>query len=252
MKVIPLSEGVFTIDQSRKFVPFNTSSDVLAERSRGSLLVEVQPFVVVTSRDVLLLDSGLGHAGADGILQLHQNLVDAGIDPFDITKVLLTHLHKDHAGGLSIHDAIMDRWTWSFPHATHYVQARELEYAFQQGSPSYILEELSMLRDSDRVVLLEGEGDIDGYIHHTPSGGHCPFHQVFHVRENGETLFFGGDEAPQLHQMKSRFMAKYDHDGKRAMELRQQWMAQGQAEGWTFLFYHDIKTPTWKANDRHD
>jgi glyoxylase-like metal-dependent hydrolase (beta-lactamase superfamily II) len=247
MKVIPLSEGSFTIDQSKKFVPFDTSSDDLRERSKGSLLVEVQPFVVITRNDVLLLDAGLGYTGPDSILQIHHNLVDAGIGPLEVTKVLMTHLHKDHAGGLSIYDGIMDKWSLAFPHATHYIQRSELDYAFEKGLPSYVPEELAILRDTDRVVLLEGEGDIDGYIHHTPSGGHCPWHQVFHIREDGETLFFGGDEAPQLHQMKSRFVAKYDYDGKRAMELRQQWWAQGQEERWTFLFYHDIKSPTWTS-----
>jgi hypothetical protein len=33
-------------------------------------------------------------------------------------------------------------------------------------------------------------------------------------------FFFGGDDAPQLQQMKHRFVAKYDFDGKKAMELR--------------------------------
>jgi len=49
-----------------------------------------------------------------------------------------------------------------------------------------------------------------------------------------------------LQQMKSRFVAKYDFDGKKCMELRQQWWQQGQQENWTFLFYHDIKTPVFR------
>src|SRR5262245_58809902 len=98
MKIIPLSEGSFTIDHTKRFVPFDTSKDKLQERSKGSLLVEVQPFLVVTSKDLLLLDTGLGFSNKDGILQVHQNIVDAGFNPLDVTKVLLTHLHKDHAG----------------------------------------------------------------------------------------------------------------------------------------------------------
>jgi hypothetical protein len=43
--------------------------------------------------------------------------------------------------------------------------------------------------------------------------------------------------------MKSRFIAKYDYDGKRCMELRTEWWKQAQEEHWTMLFYHDIKTP---------
>jgi glyoxylase-like metal-dependent hydrolase (beta-lactamase superfamily II) len=75
------------------------------------------------------------------------------------------------------------------------------------------------------------------------SGGHSPHHQVFWIHENDEIVFFGGDEAPQIQQMRTRFVAKYDADGKRAMELRQQWWQEGEREHWTFLFYHDIKTP---------
>ncbi|HYE54733.1 MAG TPA: MBL fold metallo-hydrolase, partial [Chitinophagaceae bacterium] len=73
-----------------------------------------------------------------------------------------------------------------------------------------------------------------------------PYHQVFWIVDGGETVFFGADDAPQLQQMKHKFVAKYDHDGKLAMQLRQEWMEKGAVEGWTFLFYHDIKTPVHK------
>jgi hypothetical protein len=46
--------------------------------------------------------------------------------------------------------------------------------------------------------------------------------------------------------MKNRFKAKYDFDGAAAMELRQQWWKEGEREKWTFLFYHDIKSPVFK------
>ena len=44
MKIIPLSEGAFTIDKTKQFVPFNKDEDDLQQRSTGSLLVEIQPF----------------------------------------------------------------------------------------------------------------------------------------------------------------------------------------------------------------
>ena len=69
------------------------------------------------------------------------------------------------------------------------------------------------------------------------------YHQVIWIKEEGETIFFGGDDASQLQQMKHKFAAKYDYDGKKAMNLRQEWWEQGQQEHWTFLFYHDVKNP---------
>lgn len=244
MKIIPLSEGAFTIDKTKVFVPFDKEKDDLQQRAHGSLLVEVQPFVVITKKDIILIDTGLGFSNKDGVLQVHQNLLDAGIDPMDVTKILLSHLHKDHSGGVSKEDKILGHTFISFPNATYYVNKDEFAFATEKGSPSYTPKEFEILGTAPNVVFTQGNGKIDDYITYEVTGAHCPYHQVFWIEEDGEKVFFGGDVAPQLQQMKNRFIAKYDFDGKKCMELRQEWWEQGQKEHWTFLFYHDIKTPT--------
>jgi glyoxylase-like metal-dependent hydrolase (beta-lactamase superfamily II) len=258
MQIIPLSEGAFTIDKTKRFVPFDTEKDDLQSRPVGSLLVEVQPFAIVTSDDILVIDTGLGYEKG-GVLQIHRNLLDAGIDPAKVTKVLMSHLHKDHAGGIcgdrssepvgatGLSGGPAATRGLSFPNATYYVQRRELEYAFEKGPTSYIPEELEILKTAPQVSFLDGDGVIDGYIKYEITGAHCPWHQVFWIVDSGETAFFGGDVAPQLQSMKSRFVAKYDYDGRKAMELRQEWWEKGQAEGWNFLFYHDVKTPLYTS-----
>ncbi len=244
MRIIPLSEGAFTIDKTKEFIPFNQATDDLQERSVGSLLVEIQPFLIVTAKDVLLLDTGLGFE-IQGELQIRQNIRNAGIDPDSVSKVLLSHLHKDHVSGAGRNISDAERIA-SFPQAVYYVQQRELEYALEKGFPSYEPQSFNFLENFSNLVKLEGSGFIDGYISYELTGGHCPFHQVFHIEENDEHVFFGADVAPQLNQMKSRFVAKYDYDGRKCMELRQKWWEQGRKEGWAFLFYHDIKNPVWK------
>ena len=245
MQIIPLSEGAFTVDKTKVFLPFDVEDDSLQERSSGSLLVEIQPFVIKTGNDILLLDAGLGFY-KNGELQLHQNLRANGIQPEQVTKVLMSHLHKDHSGGVSRKDNL-GHYSLSFPNATYYIQEQELASALDIGFPSYMAEELSVLQDSSQVVLLNGNGEIDNYIDYEVTAGHSRYHQVFWIKEGPETVFFGGDDAPQLQQMKSKFVAKYDYDGKKCMQLRQQWWQEGKDEGWTFLFYHDIKAPVSKA-----
>jgi glyoxylase-like metal-dependent hydrolase (beta-lactamase superfamily II) len=244
MTIIPLSEGSFTIDKTKIFVPFDIDKDDLQQRPIGSLLVEVQPFVVITPKDILLIDAGLGFS-VNGQLQLHQNMKANGIEPSTITKVLMSHLHKDHAGGVSKRDNI-GNYNLSCPNATYYVQQKEFEFAMETGYPSYMTDEFAVLENNPQVSWLNGNGTIDGYIKHQITSAHSKFHQVFWIEENNETIFFGGDDAPQLQQMKSRFVAKYDFDGKKCMELRQQWWKEGQEKSWKFLFYHDIKTPIFQ------
>ncbi len=234
-QIFPLSEGTFTIGHDKVFHPFHAGQDELNERPTGSLLVEVQPFAMVNDRDVILLDTGLGFNNPDGKAHLPENLASHHIHPEDVTKVLLSHLHKDHAGGLN---------TSIFPNALFYIYRKEMEYAREKGFPSYYIEELEGLEQDPRVVWLEEEeGWIDDYIHYERIGGHSPYHIVFKIKTEEGIVFYGGDEAPQFKQMKIKYVAKYDYDGKRAMEFRQQWAEQGRDEGWRFLFYHDVKTP---------
>jgi glyoxylase-like metal-dependent hydrolase (beta-lactamase superfamily II) len=167
-----------------------------------------------------------------------------GVNPADVTKVLLSHIHKDHSGGISRLEG--QQRVLSFPGASHYVNRHELAFGLEKGEPSFRVVDFELLAGSDKTVFVEGNGTIDGYIRYETTGAHSPFHMVFWIEEEGERAFFGGDVAPQLQQMKNRFIAKYDYDGKRCMELRQRWWQEGKEQGWTFLFYHDIKTPVFK------
>jgi len=243
LKIIPLSEGAFTVDKTKQFLPFDITKDKLQDRNIGSLLVEIQPFLIITEKDVIILDTGLGYKVNNG-LQIHQNLKTNNINPAEITKVLLSHLHKDHSGGISYEDNGSKKL--SFPNATYFINKQEFDYAFENARSTYIIEDFEILRDSHQVQFTDATGNIDNYIKYELTGAHCPFHQVFWIEENGETVFFGGDVAPQLQQMKNKFVAKYDFEGKKAMELRQQWKQQGTEEKWVFLFYHDTKSPVIK------
>lgn len=245
-KIFPLSEGVFTVGHDKEFVPFNLSSDELNDRPTGSLLVEVQPFLVVTDKDVIVFDTGLGFNNTDGVLQIHDNIRQHGYEPAAVTKVLLSHLHKDHAGCLVFKDNNGLVKT-TFPNAEYCIYRPEADFALQKGYPSYHPEDIEPLLATGQVRWLDGEeGVIDGYIRYMHTGGHCPQHIVYLITDGGDKVFFGGDEAPQLKQMKIKYVAKYDYDGKKALAIREKYAAQGKTEDWQFLFYHDVKCPVAK------
>lgn len=248
LQVYPLSEGTFTVGHDKKFIPFEPQNDVLEQRPTGSLLVEIQPFLVDTGKDLIVLDTGLGFSGANGHLQIHNNLREHGYEPGDVTKVLLSHLHKDHIGGATFvneHGLV----TPTFPQAQYCIYQPEARFAVEKGAPSYVPSDVANLLGLENILWLNGEqGDIDGYIQYTHSGGHCPEHIVFLIEFAGRKIFYGGDEAPQYKQVKTRYVAKYDFDGRKAMELRNQYADQGRREDWELLFYHDVKTPISKIN----
>ncbi|MEH6659816.1 MBL fold metallo-hydrolase [Leeuwenhoekiella marinoflava] len=242
MTVIPIPEGLFTVDKTKEFVPIIKLSGEIFEKPEGSIVIEIQPFIILTNKDIILIDTGIGNT-VDNELQLHKTLLSFDIHPSQITKVLLSHLHKDHTGGITKQNEEGEN-VLAFENAKYYIQQKEYEYAMDMGSPHYIKDQLNVLYNNPNVVWLNGNGLIDNYINFELTSGHSKYHQVFYIKEEGEIIFFGGDDAPQFKQMNIQFVAYYDYDGKKCRDLRKFWKERGQREHWKFLFYHDLKTPS--------
>lgn len=234
MKVTALPGGLFTVDRSKIFIPYNDQ-----EASRpGGVLVGVTPFLVSTGNEYVLLDTGLGFE-KDGKLQILQSLEREGIQAGQITHVVLSHLHKDHTGG-SVSKTADTSYQLTFPNAKYYLQKRELEFARKQTSnPSYHHPTLDLLANHPQVVLLDDDaGQITADVYYEVSSGHTPFHQTITVKDGEKTIFYGADELPQYSYITNNFNYKNDFDGRRSMELRTKWQAQAQQEHWTVLFCH--------------
>jgi N-acyl homoserine lactone hydrolase len=156
----------------------------------------VPVYLVEVGEERILVDTGLHpgavadaaahYEGADsiGIFRLEQEVPLAEqIDFSSLTRVVLTHLHFDHAGGLAV---LPD------PLPIH-LQRREWEAG---QDPEAIARNFFLARDyegiDDRVVLHEGDHDLlgDGSVELLFTPGHTPGHQSVRV---GERLVIGGD-----------------------------------------------------------
>jgi len=196
----------------------------------------VQPFLVKLKNDLVLFDTGLGYSNADGKLYLHENIKKAGFNPADVTMVLMSHLHFDHSGGM-VHD-YNGKMELSFPDATYVMQRGEWETAFSSTSSSYHTEIFDFIQRNAQIKLIEGSGQLTNEISYELTGAHCPCHQVFLIDDGNDKVFFGGDVLPEPEELIRKFIAKYDFDGRKAMELREEFGQKAVAENWKCLFYH--------------
>ena len=243
MQIFPLGEGSYSVDSSKKFIPFDPQVDNFRERP-GSLFIHVNPFLVKTSDDLIVFDTGLGYRDTRDELIIHQHIRNAGFDPDEVTLVLMSHLHYDHSGGLVVERN--GRLEPSFPKARHVIQRGEWNSAIGGRSSSYHKEIFEALKDSVEITFTENSGEFKPGIKYELSGGHTPCHQVFWIDDNGEKCFFGGDELPEPEQLIRKFIAKYDFDGRKSMQLREEYGKKAAEEGYTCLFYHAKSNPVGK------
>ena len=156
----------------------------------------VPAYLIATDAERILIDTGLhpgaaedtaSHYGAGdalGMFELEQEASVADqIDLSTLTRVVMTHLHFDHAGGLAL---LPD----SLPIV---IQRREWEAG---KDPDAIARNFFQPKDyesvGDRVELVDGDHDLlgDGSIELLFTPGHTPGHQSVRV---GESLVIGGD-----------------------------------------------------------
>lgn len=235
IQVHSLFEGAFSVDATKKFIPFDPAIDDPKSRP-ASLIVHVHPFLIATDRGLILCDTGLGMRTSDEELLIHHNIRKLGFDPQDVKYVLMSHLHKDHTGGMV--DFKDGYGRVAFPEAEYIVQRGEWENAFSIESASYRTEVFEVLQRSGNLVLVEGDGQLNDWIRYEVNGGHTEYHQAFHIEIDGQHLFFGGDVLPEPEELFKNFIAKYDFDGRSARDSRIKYWQEGAPAGWIYLFYH--------------
>jgi len=235
MKIIPLQEGNYVVNSEKEF-------KLIEEFPLDSgLKMAIQPFLIVTQNDYILLDLGLGFYQNERPL-IHHLLQNHDILPEQITKVLISHFHKDHIEGIGSFDG--DAFIQNFPNATIYAQQRELDFALTQQHPSYNLSLLNQIKGLPNIEMLKDDkGQITDEIFYEVSAGHSPFHQVFWIKEDNEIVFYGADDLPQEAYLKLPVAYKTDYDGKRAMASRKKWELEAKDKHWKVLLYHDMKKP---------
>lgn len=238
MKIVTLKEGNFAADKQKNFILLDKHTE-----AKG-IKMSIQPFLIITKNDYILIDAGFGWKNDNGKLVIKEILESENIQPDQITKVLLSHLHKDHINGMLMKTE--NGFEPVFPNAEIYIQKKELDFAFEsRGNPSFDFEVLESLIQLPNIIWMNDDhGNINDEIYYEVVGGHSPFMQVFKITEDRETAFYGADNLPQESYLKYHLAYKSDFDGKKAMQLRIKWQEEALENHWKVLLYHDLEKST--------
>ncbi|WP_412063564.1 MBL fold metallo-hydrolase [Rubrivirga sp. IMCC45206] len=238
LEILSLPEGRFTVGLDKRFVPYADGDPARP----GTLFISVTPFVVRTPEATLLIDTGLGTwAEGRGTEFLLDGLAARGVTPEAVDRVILSHLHFDHAGGAV--SPVGEAWRPSFPNADYVVQRAELTAAGYAGESARARDIVAETLDrAGQLALVDGDAEV-GRIALTVTGGHTGAHQAVRVRSGALQALFGGDVLGTPSQVTRRFQAKYDVDGAASQAWRDRLASEAAAEGHLLLFYHSTDAP---------
>ena len=188
--------------------------------------------------------------GDAGPTALEAGIRLAGFAPEDISLVVNTHLHFDHAGG---NTAVEPDGSLriAFPNARYVVQKGEYEYARsanERTAASYFPHNYAPILEAGRYDLIEGERELRPGLRVLPTPGHTPHHQsVILDAGGGEVLCFLGDVVPTQWHLPLPWIMGYDVEPLVTLESKRRLLARATDEEWLVMFEHDAETGTGRV-----
>lgn len=221
---------------------------ILNEYQNASPLVQtaVNAFLVYDGDQLVLIDSGSSSCFGPTMGHMVNNIRAAGFEPEAVNTVLLTHLHPDHACGVTLADGKP-----AFPNATVWAARRDADYWLDEKMESTLPEDqrpfFSMARDAIAPyanvgkfkTFDDGDAIVPG-VEVVPSNGHTPGHTSFLLRSGDEKLLVWGDII-HVHSVQLRnpeVTIALDVDPKAAMESRARLLAAAAKERWLVAAAH--------------
>lgn len=211
----------------------------------------------------VLIETGFGDKWSDkerGFYDLeHRTIIDAlaerAVDPASITHIIVTHLHFDHAAGLTAMNPSGHAYC-VFPGATILVQQQEWADALANKSTmtrTYLRDHLDPIED--QVELVEGEREVLPGVHVWPMPGHTWGQHAVRFADETSTVCFAGDVMPTVNHAGLAFSMGYDMLPYENMLRKRALLEQAAAEGWRLVLDHEPGDPVVRVSrdpDRAD
>jgi glyoxylase-like metal-dependent hydrolase (beta-lactamase superfamily II) len=230
---------------------------------------------VETPSEKILIETGIGEKWGDKEIQMYGILREKSFAktlfekttcmPDDITVVVNTHLHFDHAGGNTVlsepaaaGDALPGQPVPQFPNARYLVSKSELEHAespHERDRASYLAENWRPLQKSGQLKLMPDEYEVVDGLKVQQVRGHSETMQTWRLDRGGRTMYGFADLIPTRHHVSPAWIAGFDLYPVETLEFKKQIVPEAVKDEWNCLFYHDLEMPVCRileANGKYE
>lgn len=269
MKLSIIDTGFFKLDGGAMFgvVPRRMWQKLNPPDENNMCTWAMRCLLIEVADKKILVDAGIGekqnekfrsHFEPHGNDNLIQSLQNNGVNPEDITDVLLTHLHFDHVGGAVKLDE-KGQAVPTFPNATYWTNERHYNWAMHPNArerASYLKENFVPLMDAGVLKFIDVQdnqwndwiGDLKVYLVH----GHTEAMMMLSIPTQNHHFVYCADLIPASYHINLPYVMAYDLRPLVTMQEKERFLKEAIAKDYVVIFEHDPRLAYAKIalNDR--
>ncbi|MFO3719281.1 YtnP family quorum-quenching lactonase [Staphylococcus felis] len=214
--------------------------------SNNQVPLVTHPILIRTGEKNILIDAGIGNGKlTDKQLRNYgvkeeSSIVDSlkmyNLTPDDIDLVLMTHLHFDHATGLTDRNG-----NAIFQNALHFIQQDEYHEFLApniRSRATYWTQNQGTYEN--RLVLFENEVEPYPGITMTHTGGHSYGHSIIEIKSEDESAVHMADILSTTAHVNPLWVTAYDDYPMQSIREKERRTSYYAMNDYWFLFYHDV------------
>ncbi len=237
-----------------------------------------------TGKERILIETGIGEKWSEKETKMYgifrkkpfaETLFEkTGCRPDDITIVVNTHLHFDHAGGNTIGarasrlrsdtsepgavatglgsdpfeqaGILAIQSVPQFSNARYLVSAREFDHAenpHERDRASYLPDNWRPMQVTGQLELMPDDYEVVPGLKMQTVRGHSETMQTWRLDRGGQTMYGFADLIPTRHHLPLPWIMGYDLYPTETLEFKRAILPRAVSEQWFCLFYHDVEQP---------
>ncbi len=245
-----LNGGVTHLDGGAMFgvVPKPLWSRKYPVNDNNQIELRTDPILLQIDGKNFLIDSGIGENKLTdkqkrnfGVLEetsVEASLRKLQLIPEDIDGILMTHLHFDHACGLTKWEG--NQLVSVFPNATIYaseVEWEEMRHPNSRSINTYWKENWEPIQQ--QVTTYDKEIEIVSGLKLIHTGGHSDGHAIILFEDGEDSFLHMADLMPTHAHQNPLWVLAYDDYPVTSVQNKEKWLTYGYKKKAWFTFYHD-------------
>lgn len=248
-ELISIETGRFALDGGAMFgvVPKNLWEKTNPSDSNNRISLALRSLLLKSENRLILIDTGIGYKFVEKLIKIYnidfseysleKSLAKYNFSNDDITDVIITHLHFDHAGGITFLNKGNIKMT--FPNAMHHVQGEHWDWALhpsEKDKTSFMKNDFSLLEHKKKLNRLPGPTELFPGIELLVMYGHTQSMQIVKIYDSENTVLYCADLIPTASHIPVPWVMAYDNNPLITMNEKNRLLPQVVREGWILFF----------------